>query len=137
MQWIMLAIAICLEVFATSMLKLSEGFTRLWPTVAVIVGYAVSFYLLAQVVKVTPVSITYAIWAAAGTLLVVGVGVIAYHERLTMLQILGVVLTIAGVLLLNLGGASHHGDVETSADASPRFPQPVTRTKTISFISSS
>lgn len=121
MQWIMLVIAIGLEVFATSMLKVSDGFTRLWPSIAVLVGYAASFYLLAQVVKVMPVSITYAIWAAAGTLLVVGIGVVAYHERLTVLQLLGVLLTVVGVLLLNLGGPTHQASEATddSQGASP------------------
>lgn len=103
MHWVMLAFAICCEVFATSMIKVADGFTRLWPSLGVIIGYGLSFYLLAQVVKSVPISITYAIWSGAGTLLVVGVGVVAYHERLTLLQVLGVLITIGGVLLLNLG----------------------------------
>lgn len=123
MHWIMLIVAICLEVFATSMLKVSEGFTRLWPTVGVLIGYASSFYLLAQVVKVLPVSIAYAVWSGAGTLLVVGIGVSIYRERLSMLQVLGVLLTVAGVLLLNLGGSDPDDSTASPAPAtSPATP---------------
>ncbi|MGO2140825.1 MAG: DMT family transporter [Leucobacter sp.] len=106
MHWALLAAAIALEVFATSMLKLSEGFTKLWPTVAVLGGYALSFYLLSRVLQTMPVGTAYAIWSAAGTVLVVGIGIVAYHERLTTLQLVGVVLTIIGVVLLNVGGAA-------------------------------
>lgn len=107
MHWLLLSFAIMLEVFATSMLKLSEGFTKLWPTVGVIGGYALSFYLLSHVLKTMPVGMAYAIWSAAGTVLVVGIGFVAYHERLTPVQLIGVVLTIAGVVMLNLGGSAH------------------------------
>lgn len=119
MQWVMLAVAIVLEVFATSMLKVSEGFTRLWPTIGVFAGYAVSFYLLAQVLKVMPVSLAYAIWSGAGTLLVVGIGVAVYRERLTLLQVLGVLLTVAGMLLLNLGGSTENDSPAATAIAQP------------------
>lgn len=117
MHWIMLVVAICLEVFATSMLKTSEGFSRFWPTVGVLLGYAASFTLLAQVVKVVPLSITYAIWSGAGTLLVVGIGVAVYRERLSLLQVIGVLLTVAGVVLLNLGGTRHDGTAAPSAES--------------------
>ncbi|UTX54423.1 DMT family transporter [Leucobacter aridicollis] len=106
MHWALLAAAIALEVFATSMLKISDGFTRLWPTVSVLAGYALSFFLLSRVLQTMPVGTAYAIWSAAGTVLVVGIGFVAYHERLTSLQLIGVALTIAGVVLLNVGGAA-------------------------------
>ncbi|WP_442916190.1 DMT family transporter, partial [Leucobacter sp. M11] len=67
MHWFLLATAIALEVFATSMLKASAGFTRLWPSIAVIGGYGLSFYLLSQVLRVLPVGTAYAIWSGAGT----------------------------------------------------------------------
>ena len=114
MHWVLLVAAIALEVFATSMLKVSAGFTKLWPTVAVLVGYALSFYLLAQVLRVMPVGMAYAIWSAAGTVLVVGIGFVAYSERLTWIQLVGVVLTITGVVLLNLGGPSEEAGLDGS-----------------------
>ncbi|GAA1321252.1 multidrug efflux SMR transporter [Leucobacter albus] len=118
MHWALLAAAIALEVFATSMLKLSDGFTKLWPTVAVLAGYACSFYLLSRVLLTMPVGTAYAIWSAAGTVLVVGIGFVAYHERLTALQLVGVVLTITGVVLLNVGGQAH-GSPEPAGEPGP------------------
>lgn len=112
-HWILLAVAIALEVFATSMLKASAGFTRLWPSLAVVGGYALSFYLLSQVLRVLPVGTAYAIWSGAGTLLVVAIGVAVYREHLTPVQVAGIVLTVAGVVMLNLGGSTHEAPAAT------------------------
>lgn len=119
-HWFLLAAAIGLEVFATSMLKSSAGFTRLWPSLAVIGGYALSFYLLAQVLRVMPVGMAYAVWSGAGTLLVVAIGVAVYKEHLTPVQVAGVLLTVAGVVMLNLGGGSttsHQSGASTTGTA--------------------
>ena len=64
--WLMLAIAICAEVIATTSLKYADGFTKPLPTLAVAVGYGVSFFLLSLILKTIPVSITYAVWSGAG-----------------------------------------------------------------------
>lgn len=103
--WLLLAGAIVSEVTATVALRESAGFSRLWPTVVVAVGYAVSFWLLALVLRQLPLSMTYAVWAGAGTALTAGAGAWLFAERLSALSIAGIVLVIGGVVLLNLGGA--------------------------------
>jgi small multidrug resistance pump len=99
--------AIGAEVFATSLLKSTVGFTRLWPSVACLIGYAVSFGALSQAVKGVPVGVAYALWSALGTAAIVTIGAVFLGEPITLVKIVGVVLIIAGVVTLNLGGASH------------------------------
>jgi len=74
MNWLMLLAAIIAEVSATSALKASDGFTKFWPSVIVIVGYALAFFLLSLLVKVLPVGIVYAIWCGVGIALIAVVG---------------------------------------------------------------
>lgn len=73
-NWMFLVIAILSEVVATSSLKASDGFSRLWPAVAVIVGYGVSFYFLALTLRVIPMGVVYAIWSGIGIVLITLVG---------------------------------------------------------------
>ncbi|MQA17345.1 MAG: QacE family quaternary ammonium compound efflux SMR transporter [Pseudonocardiaceae bacterium] len=105
MPWILLAGAIALEVFATTMLKLSAGFSRLLPSIGVVAGYLGAFVLLAFVLKTLPVGTIYALWAGLGTALVAVVGVLAFAEPLTAPKVGGIVLIIGGVVMLNLSGA--------------------------------
>lgn len=107
MGWVLLAAAIAAEVFATSMLKVSAGFSRPIPTAASAVGYMVSFALLAQVVRSIPVSVAYAVWSGAGTAAIVGVGAMFLGEPLSVVKVVGVGLIVAGVVVLNVGGAAH------------------------------
>ncbi|MDH6706131.1 small multidrug resistance pump [Kitasatospora sp. MAA19] len=102
MPYLLLSLAILSEVCATSCLKLTEGFTRLWPSVGVAVGYVLSFALLGRALKHIPVSVAYAVWSGAGTAAVAGIGVIAFGESLGRLQWLGIALVIVGVVVLNL-----------------------------------
>lgn len=104
MPYALLLLAILAEVFATSLLKMTEGFSRLWPTVLCLGGYAVSVALLAQAVKHVPVGVAYAMWSGLGTLSIVAIGVSFLDEGLGPVKALGVVLVVAGVTLLNLGG---------------------------------
>ena len=101
-QWLFLGIAIVSEVVGTSALKASEGFTRLWPSLLVAVGYGISFYFLSLVLKTVPVGIAYAIWSGAGIALIVWIGWAFFGQSLDMPGILGLLLIIAGVLVLNL-----------------------------------
>jgi len=94
--------AIIAEVIATTMLKASEGFTRLWPSVVVIVGYAVAFWGLSMVVKTMPLGIVYAIWSGMGIVLVSVAAVFIYQQKLDLPAVLGMSLIIAGVLVINL-----------------------------------
>lgn len=108
MSYLFLLGAIASEVVATSLLKSTEGFTRLWPTVGCLTGYAVAFALLAQAVKQVPVGVAYAMWSGLGTAAIVAIGVLFLGEKVTLLQVLGVVMVIVGVIVLNLGGAVAH-----------------------------
>ena len=105
MPYVYLLMAIAFEVVATSLLKLSDGFTRLWPTVGSLTGYVVAFVLLAVVVRHVPVGVAYAVWAGLGTAAIAAVGVVFLDEALTFAKIAGIVLVIGGVVTLNLGGA--------------------------------
>lgn len=104
MAYVFLVVAIAFEVVGTSLLKSTDSFTRLWPSVLCLSAYAASFVLLAQTVKVIPVGLTYAMWSGLGTASIVGVGVVALGETLSVTKIIGVGLVIGGVVLLNLGG---------------------------------
>jgi len=97
--------AIAAEVVATAFMKSTEGFTRLWPTVAVLTGYVISFILLAQAVKGVQVSVAYALWSALGTAAIVGIGAAFLGEPITVVKVAGISLIIAGVVTLNVGGA--------------------------------
>lgn len=109
MVWVYLVIAIAAEVFATSALKMSEGFTKLIPSIGVLIGYSVAFYLLAIVVRVVPVGIAYAIWAGLGVVLVTLVGWFVFNQKLDAYAFLGIGLILAGVLVLNvLSSSSPH-----------------------------
>ncbi|MBD0675050.1 DMT family transporter [Kitasatospora sp. NPDC091335] len=102
MPYLLLTLAIVSEVCATSCLKLTEGFSRLWPSLGVGLGYALSFLLLGRALKHIPVSVAYAVWSGAGTAAVAGIGVVAFGESLGRLQWLGIALVIVGVVVLNL-----------------------------------
>lgn len=105
MAWFLLACAIVIEVVATTFLKLSEGFTRLGPSIVVIVGYITAFYLLSQVlVRGMQVGVAYGVWASAGVALVAIVGAVFLGEGMTWTQVAGIVLVMFGVLALELGG---------------------------------
>ncbi|MFE0463559.1 DMT family transporter [Kitasatospora sp. NPDC058965] len=106
MPYLLLCLAILSEVCATSCLKLTEGFSRLWPSVGVGIGYVLSFALLGQALKHIPVSVAYAVWSGAGTAAVAAIGMVAFGEQLGKPQLLGIGLIIVGVVLLNLR-ASH------------------------------
>ncbi|WP_337261945.1 MULTISPECIES: SMR family transporter [unclassified Serratia (in: enterobacteria)] len=97
-----LTMAIIAEVIAITMLKASEGFTRLWPSVVVIVGYAIAFWGLSMVVKTMPLGIVYAIWSGMGIVLVSVAAVFIYQQKLDLPAVLGMGLIIAGVLVINL-----------------------------------
>jgi small multidrug resistance pump len=102
MNYIYLAVAIISEVFATSTMKATDGFTRLVPSVIVVVGYVVAFYFLSLTLRTIPVGIAYAIWSGAGVALVAAVAWIVYGQRLDAPAIIGLTLIVAGVLILNL-----------------------------------
>jgi small multidrug resistance pump len=103
--YVFLLLAISSEVLATSLLKSTDGFSRLWPTLACLVGYAVSFLCLALCVRDLPVGVVYAVWSAVGTAAIVAIGAAFLGEPITVTKLIGVSLIIAGVVTVNLGGA--------------------------------
>lgn len=105
--YLYLALAIAAEVTATISLKLSEGFSKLGPSIFVVLGYAVAFYGLSQVLKAgLPIGVAYAVWAAAGVALVAIVGVVFLKEPMNLAMVGGIVLVIGGVVLIELGSAA-------------------------------
>lgn len=101
MNWVYLTVAIVLEVVATSALKASDGFTRLLPSVVVVVGYAAAFYLLALTLRSMPVGVVYAVWSGVGVVLITVVGWLVFKQELDAPALLGIGLIAAGVIVLN------------------------------------
>ena len=105
-RWIVgylyLAIAIIAEVIATSALKASEGFSKLIPSVIVIVGYGVAFYCLSLVLKTIPVGVAYAVWSGLGIVLISLIGLVAFGQKLDLAAIIGLLLIVSGVVVINV-----------------------------------
>ncbi|MDH5478916.1 MAG: multidrug efflux SMR transporter [Nitrospinota bacterium] len=106
MHWIYLTVAIAAEVAATSALKASEGFTRLWPSLVVVTGYVVAFYCLSLTLRVIPVGVAYAIWSGVGLMLIVIVGRVLFGQVIDAAAVAGFALIIAGVVVLNVFSSS-------------------------------
>lgn len=100
--YLLLALAIVAEVIATSSLKASESFTKLWPSVLVVGGYAAAFYLLMLVMRTVPVGVAYAVWSGAGIVLVTMIAVVLYRQIPDLAACLGIGLIIAGVAVIQL-----------------------------------
>ena len=112
MSWLYLIAAIVLEVLGTTSMKLSEGFTRLAPSVAVFVFYLCSLTALTLALKKLDVSLAYAVWSGLGTAIIAVIGVAYFGEAVSALKIGSLALIILGVVGLNLGGthSSSEGD---------------------------
>ena len=99
---LILFFAVLSEVIATTSLKFSEGFTRMVPSIVVVVGYGLSFYLLSITLKVMPIGIAYALWSGIGITLTVILGKIIWNESLDWARVTGIILIIIGILVINL-----------------------------------
>ena len=102
----LLGVAIVAEVIGSSFLKASDGFTRIWPSVAVLVFYAFSFFVLSQVLKVLPLGVAYAIWSGLGIVVTAAVGWFIFRQSLDAAALAGMGLIVAGVLVMNLFSSS-------------------------------
>jgi small multidrug resistance pump len=100
--WLFLAIAIISEITATSSLKASAGFTRVIPSIVVVIGYALSFYFLSLTLKAIPIGVAYAIWAGLGIVLLAIVGWVFYDQQLDTAALIGMSFILAGVVIMNL-----------------------------------
>lgn len=105
--WVFLLIAIVLEVIGSTGLKASQGFTKLLPSAVVMIGYASAFYFVSLALKTIPLNTAYAVWSGLGTALIALLGVVFLRESINFPMILGILLIIAGVVLLNLFGSGH------------------------------
>lgn len=102
MKYLYLSIAIISEVIATNALKASEQFTRFWPSVIVVAGYASTFYFLSIALKYMPVGVANAIWAGTSIVLVALGGWLFFKQRLDAAAIVGMLLIISGVMVMSL-----------------------------------
>ncbi len=102
MAYIYLAIAIIAEVVATSALKASAEFTKLYPSLLVVVGYCIAFYFMTLVLKTIPIGITYAVWSGVGIVLVAIVGALLYKQTPDIPAIIGMGLIISGVVIIHI-----------------------------------
>jgi len=101
-NWLFLSIAIIAEVVATSSLKSSDGFTKILPSVMVVIGYGVAFYFLSLTLKTIPVGIAYAIWSGSGIVLISLIGWLALGQTLDTASVFGMGLIVAGVVVINV-----------------------------------
>lgn len=106
MGYLYLAIAIIAEVIATSALKASEGFSKLVPSVIVLVGFSIAFYFLSLVFKTIPIGVAYAIWSGVGIVLISIVGLVLFGQKLDLPAVIGIVLIISGVVVMNVFSTS-------------------------------
>ncbi|MCJ2165797.1 MULTISPECIES: multidrug efflux SMR transporter [unclassified Pseudodesulfovibrio] len=102
MGYIYLAFAIVCEVIGTSAMQASDGFTRVVPSLVVVIGYGLSFYLLSLVLRSIPMGVAYSIWAGLGIVLIGLVGVVLYKQSLDVPAMLGMGLIVAGVGVINI-----------------------------------
>jgi small multidrug resistance pump len=102
---VLLAIAIAVEVGATLSLRYSDGFSKPLPSALVVIGYVLSFYLLALVLRDISISTAYAVWAGTGTAAVALIGMAVLGEEATLLKLGAIALIVVGVIALNLSGA--------------------------------
>lgn len=103
MHYALLAVSIVLEVFATTMLKLSEGFTVALPATLTVVAYAASFSLFVIVLKKVPLGLAYGIWGGAGTVATTVIGCVLWGDPFSLFTGLGIALVVAGIYLMNAG----------------------------------
>lgn len=102
---LMLGLAIVTEVIGTALLRVSDGFTKVGPSIGVVVGYVASVILLARVLKDLDLGLTYAIWAGTGTALIAIIGVAVWDEPMGAVKVASIAAVIVGVVGLNLSAA--------------------------------
>ncbi|EDK0675877.1 QacE family quaternary ammonium compound efflux SMR transporter [Salmonella enterica] len=108
-KYFFLMAAIVAEVTGTTLMKFTDGFTRLWPSLGTIVCYSASFWLLSQTLTYIPIGIAYAIWSGIGIVLISLLGWLVHGQRLDLPAIIGMGLICAGVLVINLlSGSTPH-----------------------------
>lgn len=102
MGWLYLLFAIILELFGTTMMKLSNGLTNIMPTIGMFTGYVLCFIFLSLALKTIEMSVAYAIWSAVGIILIAIIGIFFFHENINIAKIVGIFLIIIGVVTVKL-----------------------------------
>jgi small multidrug resistance pump len=102
MVYLYLIVAIVLEVIGTSALKMTDGFTRLMPSLISLAGYGLAFFFLSLTLRTMPVGVVYALWSGTGVVLIALIGFLFFGQRLDLPAVIGMALIVAGVLVVNL-----------------------------------
>ena len=101
-NWVYLGLAIFSEVVATASLKSTEGFTRLMPSIVVLVGYSAAFYFLSLTLDTIPIGVAYAVWSGVGVATITLVSFVIYNQKIDAAGLIGIGLIVAGVVVLRL-----------------------------------
>jgi small multidrug resistance pump len=102
MHWFFLGAAILFETIGTTALQASQQFSRLGPSIVVVIAYGVSFYLLALVLRYIPVGVAYAVWSGLGICFIAAIGYFVFGQRLDLPAVIGILMIITGILVINL-----------------------------------
>ncbi|OKP97919.1 multidrug efflux SMR transporter [Paenibacillus sp. P46E] len=116
MAYLLLALSISSELLGTSMLKASQGFTRLYPSIVTVVAFVCSFYFLSISLKTIPLNTAYAIWSGLGTVITVIISVVIWKEKINTASVVGIAFIVIGVVVLNLLGPGH-GSADDAASS--------------------
>jgi small multidrug resistance pump len=100
--YLILALAILAETAGTTALQASQQFTRLWPSVLVVIAYGISFYLLALTLKVMPVGVVYAMWSGLGIVFIACIGYVVFGQKLDLPAVIGTAMILAGIVVIQL-----------------------------------
>ena len=101
-NWVYLGLAIVSEVIATASLKSTEGFTRLVPSIVVLVGYSAAFYFLSLTLDTIPIGVAYAVSSGVGVATITLVSFVLYDQKIDAAGLIGIGLIVAGVVVLRL-----------------------------------
>jgi len=102
LHYIILIFAIIAETIGTTALQASQQFTRLWPSVIVVIAYGISFYLLALALRVMPVGVVYAMWSGLGIVMIAIIGYLVFGQRLDLPALIGIGMILCGILVIHL-----------------------------------
>ncbi len=102
MPYILLFFAVVAETIGTTALQASQQFTRIGPSIVVVIAYGLAFYLLGMTLKFMPVGIVYALWSGLGIVLIAAIGVVVFNQKLDLAAILGLVMIVAGIAVIHL-----------------------------------
>ena len=114
-NWLLLGLAIAVEMLGFYALEISDSLTQTTPTVTVFVAFSLTFWLLARVMKQLPLGVVYALWSGCTIVLTALMDLVIFGQQLALPQVLGIVCVVSGVVWLNLGLSGN--DEERSSDS--------------------